>query len=109
MRRRKFIMLACGAAVAWPLATRSQHRERVRRIGFLGGSARPVSLESSQYGGLLQGLRELDYVEGRDFVIEWRFAEGRNEIIPALAAELVRSMLMSSFWQHRWLLGRRNN
>jgi putative tryptophan/tyrosine transport system substrate-binding protein len=40
---------------------------------------------------LLQGLRELGYVDGRDFVIEWRFAEGRNEIIPALAAELVRS------------------
>ena len=51
----------------------------------------PVSLESSLYDSFLQGLRELGYVEGCDFVVEWRFAEGRNEIIPALAAELVRS------------------
>jgi putative tryptophan/tyrosine transport system substrate-binding protein len=91
MRRREFITLLGCAAAAWPQAARSQQRERVRRIGFLGGGSRPISFESSQYGGLLQGLRELDYVEGRDFVIEWRFAEGRNEIIPALAAELVRS------------------
>jgi putative ABC transport system substrate-binding protein len=91
MRRRDFIALVGGTAAAWPLAARSRQDERVRRIGFLGGGARPISLESSIFGGLLQGLRELDYVEGRDFVIEWRFAEGRSEIIPALAAELVRS------------------
>jgi putative ABC transport system substrate-binding protein len=91
IRRREMIAALGGAAVAWPLAARAQQRERVRRIGFLGGAARPVSLESSFFGGLLQGLRELGYVEGRDFVIEWRFAEGRNEIIPVLAAELVRS------------------
>ena len=88
--RREFIALLVGAS-AWPLAARAQQGERVRRIGFLGGGARPVSLESSHYDGLMQGLRELGYVEGRDFVIEWRFAEGRYEIIPVLAAELVRS------------------
>ena len=90
MKRRSFITLVGGAA-AWPLAARAHQHERVRRIGFLGGAARPVSLEPSFYGGLLRGLRELGYVEGRDFVMDWRFAEGRNEIIPALAAELVRS------------------
>jgi putative tryptophan/tyrosine transport system substrate-binding protein len=86
MRRREFIAFVGSTAVA-----RSQQGERMRRIGFPAGGARPVSLESSYFGGLLQGLRELGYVEGRDFVMEWRFAEGRNEIIPALAAELVRS------------------
>jgi putative ABC transport system substrate-binding protein len=90
LQRRDIIVLLGGIA-AFPLAARAQQRERVRRIGFLGGGARPVLMESTFYGGLLQGLRELGYVEERDFVVEWRFAEGRNEIIPALAAELVRS------------------
>jgi putative tryptophan/tyrosine transport system substrate-binding protein len=91
MKRREFITLVGGAAAGWPLAARAQQPDRVRRIGFLGGGERPLSFESSFYGGLLQGLRELGYVEGRDFVIEWRFSEGRHELIPALAAELVRS------------------
>jgi putative ABC transport system substrate-binding protein len=91
VKRREFITLVGGAVAGWPLAARAQQPERVRRIGFLSGTTRPVSFESSYFGGLLQGLRELGYVEGRDFVIEWRFAEGRNEVIPALAAELVRS------------------
>src|SRR5215831_5262463 len=92
IKRRVFITLLGGAVAAWPLAARAQQPERMRRIGFLGGAARPVSFESnSTLGGLLQGLRDLGYVEGRDFVMEWRFAEGRNEIIPALAAELVQS------------------
>jgi putative ABC transport system substrate-binding protein len=91
VRRRDFITLVGGVAAGWPLAARAQQGERMRRIGFLSGAARPVSWESSLYGGFLQALRELGYVEGRDFVVEWRFAEGRNEIIPALAAELVRS------------------
>jgi putative ABC transport system substrate-binding protein len=90
VKRREFITVL-GGSVAWPFAARSQQGERVHRIGFLSGAARPVSLESSLYDSFLQGLRELGYVEGRDFVVEWRFAEGRNEIIPALAAELVRS------------------
>jgi putative ABC transport system substrate-binding protein len=91
MRRREFITLLGSGTVAWPLAARAQQGQRVRRIGFLGGAARPISLESSFYGGLLQGLRELGYVEERDFVMEWRFAEGRNEIISFLGAELVKS------------------
>ena len=79
MRRRDFLRTVVGSA-AWPLAARAQQGERMRRVGFLAGGARPVSFESSSYGGLLQGLRELGYVEGRDFVMEWRFAETRNEI-----------------------------
>jgi putative ABC transport system substrate-binding protein len=48
-------------------------------------------LSSSLYAGFLRGMRELGYVEGKDFVIDWRFAEGRFELFPALADELVRS------------------
>jgi putative tryptophan/tyrosine transport system substrate-binding protein len=90
MRRREFIAGLSGAAAAtWPLAARAQQAGKLWRIGFLSGAARPVSLESSQWGGFLQGMRELGYVAGKDFVIEWRFAEGRSELFPGLAAELV--------------------
>jgi putative tryptophan/tyrosine transport system substrate-binding protein len=93
MRRRAFITLLGGWA-AWPLAARGQQRAgKVWRIGFLAGGQRPVSIESTQYGGFPQGMRELGYVEGRDFVMEWRFVEGRPELYPGLAAELVRAQV----------------
>jgi putative ABC transport system substrate-binding protein len=63
---------------------------RLRRVGVLSGRLRPISIEASALGGFTQGMRELGYSEGRDFVVEWRFAEGRYEVISALAAELVR-------------------
>jgi putative ABC transport system substrate-binding protein len=90
MRRREFITLLGRAAVAWPLAARAQQPGKVWRIGVLSGRLRPSSIDSSPLGGFTQGMRELGYIEGRDFVIEWRFAEGRYELISALAAELVR-------------------
>jgi putative tryptophan/tyrosine transport system substrate-binding protein len=90
IRRRAFITLLGGAA-AWP--ARAQQMGKVWRIGFLAAGPRPVALEPSQYGGFPQGMRELGHVEGRDFVIEWRFAEGRPELHPALAAELVRAQV----------------
>jgi putative tryptophan/tyrosine transport system substrate-binding protein len=93
MRRRQFITLLGGVA-AWPLAARGQQRAgKVWRIGFLAGGQRPVSIESTQYGGFPQGMRELGYVGGRDFVMEWRFVEGRPELYPGLAAELVRAQV----------------
>jgi putative tryptophan/tyrosine transport system substrate-binding protein len=94
MRRREFIAglgFAGVSAAAWPLAARAQQDTRVRRIGFLAGATRPVQIGSSVYAGFLRGMRELGYVEGRDFAMEWRFAEGRFELFPELAAELVRS------------------
>jgi ABC-type uncharacterized transport system substrate-binding protein len=92
MRRRKFITLLGGvaAAVSWPLAGRAQQPGKVRRIGFLAGGARPVPVDSNPYGGFTRGMRELGYIEGRDFAMEWRFAEGRADLFPDLAAELVR-------------------
>jgi putative ABC transport system substrate-binding protein len=93
MRRREFITLLGGAAAAWPLVARAQRSAKVSRIGFLASGLRPVSIESSQYGGFAQGMRELGHVEGVDFVMEWRFAEGRPELYPALAAELARAQV----------------
>jgi putative ABC transport system substrate-binding protein len=75
----------------WPLTTYAQPPARVRRIGFLSGGSRPLSLVSSPLGAFARGMTELGYVEGRDFVMEWRFADGRYELLHALADELVDS------------------
>jgi ABC-type uncharacterized transport system substrate-binding protein len=93
MQRRSFLTLLGGATATWPLAARAQQAGKVWRVAFLAAGSRPVSIESSQWGGFLQGMRELGLVEGKDFVIEWRFAEGRPELYPGLAAELVRAQV----------------
>lgn len=85
MRRREVTGLL-GAVLVWPLAAQSQ--PKLWRIGVLVGGKRPQAIERTP-GGLLEGLKELGYVEGRDVVLEWRFAESRYERFPALAAELV--------------------
>jgi putative ABC transport system substrate-binding protein len=97
IRRREFITIVGGAATAASVfGTTTAHAQRagkVWRIGFLASAQRPVSIEASPYGGFLQGMRELGHVEGRDFIMEWRFVEGRPELYPVLAAELVRSQV----------------
>jgi len=85
LKRRAFIMLLGGAA-AWPLAARAQQR-RLPRVGALvltGTDARALGNE------LREGLRELGYVEGQNFVFEVRSADGNADRLPELAAELVR-------------------
>jgi ABC-type uncharacterized transport system substrate-binding protein len=90
MRRRSFITLLGGAAAAWPLAARAQQTSKVWRVGFIAGASRPASLEVSQFGGFQQGMREHSYVEGKDFVTEWRFADAKAERYSEFAAELVQ-------------------
>jgi len=90
MRRREFFTLVGGTA-AWPFAARAQQSGKVWRIGFLAGGARPAKMEGSVYSGFSRGMRELGYAENRDFIVEWRFAEGRYDLFPTLADELVRS------------------
>jgi ABC-type uncharacterized transport system substrate-binding protein len=88
MKRREFMALLGGAAAAWPLAARAQQAGKVWRIGFVAGGERAAV--SHILAGFPQGMRELGYAEGRDFTIEWRFAEGNVERFSEFAAELVR-------------------
>ena len=87
MRRREFITLL-GGATAWPLAARAQQGNKVWRIGFLGMVS--ASSHAPRVEALRAGLRELGYVEGKNLVIEFRWAEGHYDRLPALADELVR-------------------
>ena len=75
-----------GSALAAPFAVRAQ-QQRVYRIGFLGNST--AALEANLVGPFREGLRDLGYVEGRNIVIEFRWAEGKYERFPELIAELV--------------------
>ena len=90
MKRRDFIALIGSAAAAWPLAARAQHDAPVRRVGFLLSAIPAAQFGLGDLGGFTQGMRELGYLEGKDFVIEWRSAEGQYERLPDLAAELVQ-------------------
>jgi putative ABC transport system substrate-binding protein len=86
MNRRAFIATATAILVA-PLAAEAQPAAKVPRIGFLGNST--AALEANLVGPFREGLRELGYVEGRNILIEYRWAEGKYERFPALIDELV--------------------
>jgi len=86
MRRRDFIKAIVGSAAAWPPAARAQ-QSAVPVIGFLG-STNPIGL-APQIEALRLGLRDHGYIEGQNIVIEYRWAEGRYDLLPALAADLV--------------------
>ena len=85
--RRKFIATLGGAA-AWPLAARAQQAGKVPKIGYLSPGASAGTFVRDD--AFRQGLRELGYVEGKNIVIEYRFAEGKFDLLAALAAELVK-------------------
>jgi hypothetical protein len=83
MNRREFITLLGGAAVAWPLAARAKQVGKVARIGYLSpGSTSPGPL--AYHDEFQRGLHELGYVEGRNIVIEYRFADGKFDRLPAI-------------------------
>src|SRR5215831_17976399 len=91
MKRREFITLLGGAAAsscAWPFAALAQAPARRPRITFLAASQpRPTARVADAF---LEGMRALGYTEGRDFEVEYRWAEGYLERLPALAEESVR-------------------
>jgi len=87
-RRQILIALGSGALIA-PYASLAQQNNKIRRIGFLVAAARPPSIDAHYMGAFVRGLRDLGYVEGKNFAIEWRFADGNYQRLPVLAAELV--------------------
>jgi len=86
--RRRLIILMFASLLGVPLASLGQQPAKVARIGFLEAST--PSAIAARVEAFRQGLRDLGYVEGKNVVIEYRYAEGNFDRLPALAAELVR-------------------
>jgi putative tryptophan/tyrosine transport system substrate-binding protein len=85
MRRRGFITLLGGVMAWWPLAAGAQQTAKLPSLGFL-----TAGRDSPGLPALLEALRQLDWIEGKTIVLEYRYADNRNDRLPELAAELVR-------------------
>jgi putative ABC transport system substrate-binding protein len=87
MRRREFI-LAVGGAAAWPVAARAQQLSKPARLGYIWIGAKDS--EHSTRDGLRQGLRDLGYAEGRDYILEERYADSQPDRLPQIISELIQ-------------------
>jgi len=91
MRRRRFVAAAAGSALVLSLPGVAQAQAKVWRIGFFYFGSRQSSLDTGRYNGFVQRMRDLGYVDGKNMTLETRFADGKIDQLPAIAAELVRS------------------
>jgi putative ABC transport system substrate-binding protein len=89
LRRREFITLLGGAAVAWPIAARAQQGDRVRRIGVLMSQAADDAEGQARLAAFLQGLQQLGWIDGRNMRIDTRWGAGDADRTRKYAAELV--------------------
>jgi putative ABC transport system substrate-binding protein len=88
MKKKNTILTLCAMLLALCVSAEAQQPTKIARIGYLSGTS--YSANSARVDAFRQGLRELGYVEGKTIVVEWRYAEGKLDRLPALAAELVR-------------------
>src|SRR5436190_20205439 len=86
MRRREFITMLGGAAAAWPLAAGAQQLPALPVIGFMSGRAPEES--AHLIAAFRKGLNDIGFVEGQNIAIEFRWARGQYDRLPAFAAEL---------------------
>jgi putative ABC transport system substrate-binding protein len=86
--RRRECLTVLGGAAAWPLTAHAQQPPKIARIGFLGPGYSASTAPSVEK--VWEGLRDLGWLEGKNFVVEYRWAEGNYDLLPQLAAELVR-------------------
>jgi ABC-type uncharacterized transport system substrate-binding protein len=92
MRRRDFIRFF-GSAAAWPLAARAQQTARARTIGLLLPGVSRTTVVQGQLEAFRQALKEYGWIEGQNVSVEYRFAEGKEDALAEIAAEMVRSRL----------------
>ena len=88
VNRRKFVTFVGGAMVAWPLAVRAQQPAPLPAIGFIGSDSPDTYADRLRAFRL--GLKSTGFAEGQNVLVEYRWAEGRNDQLPALTADLVR-------------------
>ena len=87
MRKAIFSILFVVVLLAVAVIAEAQHPTKIPRIGYLEGG--PLSAHAARIEAFRQGLRELNYVDGKNIAIEWRFADGNRDRLAALAAEIV--------------------
>jgi putative tryptophan/tyrosine transport system substrate-binding protein len=89
VKRREFIIFL-GGAIAWPLAARAQQPARTRTIGLLLPGGSRTTVVRGQLEAFRQALKEYGWIEGQNVSLEYRFAEGKEDALAEIAAELVR-------------------
>ena len=88
MRRREFFGVLGGAAAVWPVVARGQQAGKLPTVGYLSAISKVQS--ELQYAAFHRGLNDSGIVEGRNIDIEYRWADGQYERLPAMAADLVQ-------------------